>query len=668
MVSKNNFKNKMNADAKRVPHYGLRKLGVGVASVLLGTTLYLGAGSVAHASVPASTTTPTTTETTTPSTPTSNASNEQTVTMPVTNPSTPVNPGELSQSEVRDPTDTLQFIDANGTQVGTQTVNGDTGDNVTPTLPNGWTYNETEMWNRYHGSLKFGTANQTLQIPVVHGFTTLNQDQSLNPGEIIPGTTTHMGNGATRADLNAESQRVTVFYFPASYNVADASSTLGTTGVTLDSARHTATVTQIQNLTRWAIVDTVTGNVEYYVGPNNVSNGNGQSSVWNGATQFDAINIPEIAGYSAHIQVEPVTTGVTTDGRSLTTQNVVVTYTALPAGATTHHQTVPAGNTAAPTGVAPQAPDANNGNMEAGSIYTFTYQYVDPSNTVVGTQTFTGSDGTTVDTANLHVPAGYLLATTSWPTTHTFNGTDQTYTIHVVVPSYGPNTPTTPTHHHEVGPNNTDTNMPSLLLIRYQLADGTLISEDSVSGNAGQTKTLAFNLPAGYHLVAGETLPSTSYTFSGHDVPLVITVEKNATQPDSGNVQPVQPSNPNSGNVQPAQPSNPNSGSAQPAQPSTPQQNTANQSNAAANIAHNTAMANNSANAAEVTGVNAAHQAILAAQQAQTAATAKTANANQQSAKTLPQTGNDSKAALGLAAAGFAAMLGAGFTGRRKED
>ncbi|MGN1283647.1 MAG: YSIRK-type signal peptide-containing protein [Limosilactobacillus sp.] len=42
MVSKNNIQHKMNADAKWVPHYGLRKLGIGVASVLLGTTLYFG--------------------------------------------------------------------------------------------------------------------------------------------------------------------------------------------------------------------------------------------------------------------------------------------------------------------------------------------------------------------------------------------------------------------------------------------------------------------------------------------------------------------------------------------------------------------------------------------------------------------------------------------------
>ena len=47
MVSKNNFRNKMEAEAKRVPHFGLRKLSVGVASVLLSTTLYFGV--TAHA-------------------------------------------------------------------------------------------------------------------------------------------------------------------------------------------------------------------------------------------------------------------------------------------------------------------------------------------------------------------------------------------------------------------------------------------------------------------------------------------------------------------------------------------------------------------------------------------------------------------------------------------
>lgn len=47
MVSKNNQYWKQQQDAQRVPHYGLRKLSIGVASVLLSTTLYMGVS--AHA-------------------------------------------------------------------------------------------------------------------------------------------------------------------------------------------------------------------------------------------------------------------------------------------------------------------------------------------------------------------------------------------------------------------------------------------------------------------------------------------------------------------------------------------------------------------------------------------------------------------------------------------
>ena len=43
MVSKNNFQKHQEQLAKRKPHYGIRKLSVGVASVLLSTTMYLGA-------------------------------------------------------------------------------------------------------------------------------------------------------------------------------------------------------------------------------------------------------------------------------------------------------------------------------------------------------------------------------------------------------------------------------------------------------------------------------------------------------------------------------------------------------------------------------------------------------------------------------------------------
>ena len=50
LVSRNNIKYKAQQDAKCVPHYGIRKLSIGVASVLLGTVFYMQNGTV-HADV-----------------------------------------------------------------------------------------------------------------------------------------------------------------------------------------------------------------------------------------------------------------------------------------------------------------------------------------------------------------------------------------------------------------------------------------------------------------------------------------------------------------------------------------------------------------------------------------------------------------------------------------
>ncbi|PEG97405.1 hypothetical protein CP360_01730 [Lactobacillus sp. UMNPBX9] len=56
MVSKNNLKNKMEQTAARTPHYGIRKLSVGVASVLISTTLYMGATSAKADTLPSTAT------------------------------------------------------------------------------------------------------------------------------------------------------------------------------------------------------------------------------------------------------------------------------------------------------------------------------------------------------------------------------------------------------------------------------------------------------------------------------------------------------------------------------------------------------------------------------------------------------------------------------------
>lgn len=78
MVSKNNLKNKMEQTAARTPHYGIRKLSVGVASVLISTTLYMGATSAKADTLPS---TATDTATTKPETASSSSSTQDNTTV-----------------------------------------------------------------------------------------------------------------------------------------------------------------------------------------------------------------------------------------------------------------------------------------------------------------------------------------------------------------------------------------------------------------------------------------------------------------------------------------------------------------------------------------------------------------------------------------------------------
>lgn len=79
-LSKNNVKERLEKEAQhQVPHYGLRKLSIGVASVLLSTTLYWGVGT-AQANADTTATDATVTVTTSAATSTSAASQESAAT------------------------------------------------------------------------------------------------------------------------------------------------------------------------------------------------------------------------------------------------------------------------------------------------------------------------------------------------------------------------------------------------------------------------------------------------------------------------------------------------------------------------------------------------------------------------------------------------------------
>ncbi|WP_076461334.1 YSIRK-type signal peptide-containing protein [Limosilactobacillus caccae] len=148
MVSKNNQWNKMQQEADRVPHYGLRKLSVGVASVLLSTTLLFGMASTAHADNAPSNTTAATTSTSsagdtdvqsegeTPAqhnAPVASGVGDETATTPemqtftVPQASSPVSKQALAESKAEKTTN-INFLDENSDYKDTVTV--ETGKDV----------------------------------------------------------------------------------------------------------------------------------------------------------------------------------------------------------------------------------------------------------------------------------------------------------------------------------------------------------------------------------------------------------------------------------------------------------------------------------------------------------------------------------------------------------
>lgn len=235
-----------------------------------------------------------------------------------------------------------------------------------------------------------------------------------------------------------------------------------------------------------------------------------------------------------------------------------------------------AGYTPSQATVAAQTVDGNTKDTVVNITYTANQQsgqiryVVEKTGQVIATTKLSGKAG---DVIAIHpvIPDGYIE--------------DDGQTIPATVTATTDGIPTVTIY---VTPKQTDKQQPadysqeSLLLIRYQTADGTVVDEATVAGNAGETKTLTFTIPTGYHAVSA--LPSTSYTFTGHDEPMIIVVAQDTPAPQpSQNTQPSnsqQPTEPVQPTNQPTQPSNsqqptePVQPTNQPTQPSNSQQPT----------------------------------------------------------------------------------------------
>lgn len=138
MVSKNNFKNKMEQTAARTPHYGIRKLSVGVASVLISTTLYMGATTAKADTLPS---TATDTATTKPETASSSSSTQDNTTVDKT--------VETTVPKTASSTDTSVSTTPNA-QASTTNTNNDTiqSNTVNSTRPYQNQQKQVEQWNQ----------------------------------------------------------------------------------------------------------------------------------------------------------------------------------------------------------------------------------------------------------------------------------------------------------------------------------------------------------------------------------------------------------------------------------------------------------------------------------------------------------------------------------------
>uniref|UniRef100_UPI0025EA0A47 LPXTG cell wall anchor domain-containing protein n=1 Tax=uncultured Limosilactobacillus sp. TaxID=2837629 RepID=UPI0025EA0A47 len=136
-------------------------------------------------------------------------------------------------------------------------------------------------------------------------------------------------------------------------------------------------------------------------------------------------------------------------------------------------------------------------------------KYETADGTLVKTQTVNGYVGDST-TLNFTAPAGYQLAGGQAANqAFTFNKTNEPVVVHVAaVP------------------------VSASVEVKYETADGTVVKTDTVNGYVGDQVHLNFVAPAGCEIV--DQLPADTYTFTGNDQPIVITVRLVQEQPDHG--------------------------------------------------------------------------------------------------------------------------------------
>ncbi|EEW53538.1 Gram-positive signal peptide protein, YSIRK family [Limosilactobacillus antri DSM 16041] len=504
MVSKKNIKNKMVADSRRIPHYGIRKLSIGVASVLLSTTLYFGIS--AHAATVSTSTEPTS------STQVTNQNQTQQLTIKGERTNSESSTTNAQLTEQPQPT-----VVAVSNQNGQQENTGIAPRSVTRidpnNLPAGWASNGSDQDIRYYNvsynAYKLAYENGTLP-PLASG----------QPSYPDPSSHVIKASAGFIANMN----------YPAAYRNKDNYP---------ETINDTKTGYKFVELTEYA-----DGTCEWGVGPVFLDSPDADDYVrdHSGMTTVDPLRIPTIPAY---------TTTVTLDGNVVATTN--------PQGqATVKNESVWEQMNAQQ-----YIPYGDSG------VSTLDVTYTPITITVTHDQPKTSTDPlpdnpekkypnglsqndlnqTITRTINIQAPAGHPAITPITQTARIFRdatvneatgevtygdwSTDNTGWKEVVVPSIAGYTANqTKIDAVTVGKDQTNQTInisykanPQTMQIIFQDGNGQVLRSDEVHGVTDQQVPYTGQVPVGWKLAAGQSVPR-SVTFAAAGNPdIKITVE-----------------------------------------------------------------------------------------------------------------------------------------------
>ena len=255
-----------------------------------------------------------------------------------------------------DSTQTIHYVDENGHELSTtdnKDQNGNVIENSTVTVktddignvqvPKGW-----KLVDDHDQITKVSYGNDgtipVKNVKITHATIEVTPDKPHAKGDAIDPkvpTGSKYGSGLTKDDLNDVAYREIHFKLPASTNAENYAERLKANGLSsahVEKGTNNVIVRQEVSYKRTAVVDAITGEVKGYnpagvMGQGWVPSGDKlvDAVIKNGGAVFNKVLIPQIAGYTAHLDDTKVTTMKLVNGSHAALSRLFVNFMAIPA-------------------------------------------------------------------------------------------------------------------------------------------------------------------------------------------------------------------------------------------------------------------------------------------------------------------------------------------------